>query len=117
VCCGFFQAEDGIRDFHVTGVQTCALPISSRRRGDNKPRSTYLLTGILYCGRCGKTMVGSTTQRISKGRKLKWSYYRCRTARNYGRIECSQPNLNRFKMDKIILEQVKQKVAKFGIQR
>src|SRR5690606_40680345 len=28
-CCGFFffQAEDGIRDFHVTGVQTCALPI------------------------------------------------------------------------------------------
>src|SRR5690606_39902273 len=23
----FFQAEDGIRDFHVTGVQSCALPI------------------------------------------------------------------------------------------
>src|SRR2546430_4709076 len=27
----FFQAEDGIRDLTVTGVQTCALPISSRR--------------------------------------------------------------------------------------
>src|SRR5205823_8596598 len=27
----FFQAEDGIRDKLVTGVQTCALPISSRR--------------------------------------------------------------------------------------
>src|SRR5690606_14040242 len=26
----FFQAEDGIRDFHVTGVQTCALPIFTR---------------------------------------------------------------------------------------
>src|SRR5437868_10371840 len=25
----FFQAEDGIRDRNVTGVQTCALPISS----------------------------------------------------------------------------------------
>src|SRR5690625_7759742 len=25
----FFQAEDGIRDGHVTGVQTCALPIST----------------------------------------------------------------------------------------
>src|SRR5690606_6512448 len=25
-----FQAEDGIRDFHVTGVQTCALPISGK---------------------------------------------------------------------------------------
>src|SRR2546429_6808317 len=29
VCCVlFFQAEDGIRDVAVTGVQTCALPIS-----------------------------------------------------------------------------------------
>src|SRR6266496_5182515 len=28
ICCFFFQAEDGIRDLYVTGVQTCALPIS-----------------------------------------------------------------------------------------
>src|SRR6266496_4978112 len=28
----FFQAEDGIRDLYVTGVQTCALPISWARR-------------------------------------------------------------------------------------
>src|SRR2546430_12984706 len=27
----FFQAEDGIRDLTVTGVQTCALPISPAR--------------------------------------------------------------------------------------
>src|SRR5690606_40989643 len=26
----FLRAEDGIRDFHVTGVQTCALPIWAR---------------------------------------------------------------------------------------
>src|SRR5256885_2865086 len=29
-CFFFFQAEDGIRDYKVTGVQTCALPISIR---------------------------------------------------------------------------------------
>src|SRR5690349_24700144 len=29
----FFQAEDGIRDLYVTGVQTCALPIYRRARG------------------------------------------------------------------------------------
>src|SRR5690349_21935735 len=29
----FFQAEDGIRDLYVTGVQTCALPISSEALG------------------------------------------------------------------------------------
>src|SRR5437762_12682267 len=31
----FFQAEDGIRDTSVTGVQTCALPISERAVGGN----------------------------------------------------------------------------------
>src|SRR5207302_5259255 len=33
----FFQAEDGIRDFHVTGVQTCALPISELCRRFGRP--------------------------------------------------------------------------------
>src|SRR5690606_40734279 len=35
----FFQAEDGIRDFHVTGVQTCALPILV-------PRGTSRMTSL-----------------------------------------------------------------------
>src|SRR5699024_11464261 len=30
LCVVFFQAEDGIRDRNVTGVQTCALPIYAR---------------------------------------------------------------------------------------
>src|SRR5260370_206340 len=33
ICFFFFQAEDGIRDSSVTGVQTCALPILSNRQG------------------------------------------------------------------------------------
>src|SRR5256885_12606951 len=32
----FFQAEDGIRDYKVTGVQTCALPISSNMNGQSR---------------------------------------------------------------------------------
>src|SRR6266853_6786066 len=31
----FFQAEDGMRDLTVTGVQTCALPISADVRAEN----------------------------------------------------------------------------------
>src|SRR5690606_40024673 len=40
----FFQAEDGIRAFHVTGVQTCALPISAvgRRGGRRRGRDAHL---------------------------------------------------------------------------
>src|SRR6266496_5248851 len=33
----FFQAEDGIRDLYVTGVQTCALPISVVPSWDRAP--------------------------------------------------------------------------------
>src|SRR5258708_29531521 len=41
----FFQAEDGIRDDLVTGVQTCALPISMighvRAPGEDDPRARF----------------------------------------------------------------------------
>src|SRR5690606_33036821 len=38
-----FQAEDGIRDFHVTGVQTCALPILQAE----KARIPYANVGLI----------------------------------------------------------------------
>src|SRR2546428_8382441 len=37
----FFQAEDGIRDLIVTGVQTCALPIFGERIGVADGRPVY----------------------------------------------------------------------------
>src|SRR5690606_41043999 len=45
----FFQAEDGIRDFHVTGVQTCALPICILHQQNNmqKTLATLLFLFIL----------------------------------------------------------------------
>src|SRR5690606_40353399 len=50
------QAEDGIRDFHVTGVQTCALPICGSRvvRGPKREIISrcynHLLRGTLAVG-------------------------------------------------------------------
>src|SRR3712207_7611336 len=43
----FFQAEDGIRDIGVTGVQTCALPISSVRATSRAGRAP---DGYTVCG-------------------------------------------------------------------
>src|SRR5256885_3932964 len=37
----FFQAEDGIRDYKVTGVQTCALPICSRAAAQSSNRCSF----------------------------------------------------------------------------
>src|SRR5256885_1951216 len=44
----FFQAEDGIRDYKVTGVQTCALPISYKAIGHLLPDGYYEQGFALY---------------------------------------------------------------------
>src|SRR5690606_39332719 len=51
----FFQAEGGIRDFHVTGVQTCALPIS----GAGGQRRAVLMKRVVVTGMAGITSLGS----------------------------------------------------------
>src|SRR3989454_4298524 len=47
----FFQAEDGIRDYKVTGVQTCALPIcvagTSRRQNVLELGANEIVPGVL----------------------------------------------------------------------
>src|ERR1022692_1352226 len=42
----FFQAEDGIRDYKVTGVQTCALPICCACCRSANPRACYKPPGF-----------------------------------------------------------------------
>src|SRR2546426_9956903 len=53
----FFQAEDGIRDYKVTGVQTCALPIcaqTKRRRGKSLG-SFHVVVSSEHDGEGGET--------------------------------------------------------------
>src|SRR3712207_7674436 len=49
----FFQAEDGIRDIGVTGVQTCALPISVPSAGG------WSVIGSAYASACPRTAAAS----------------------------------------------------------
>src|SRR3712207_9573186 len=49
----FFQAEDGIRDIGVTGVQTCALPISGRVGGHGLDPSPSAAGGSLSSSASG----------------------------------------------------------------
>src|SRR5256885_11482370 len=51
----FFQAEDGIRDYKVTGVQTCALPICDNAGGDH-----LLGTNVPGIFAAGDVRAGST---------------------------------------------------------
>src|SRR5690606_39821912 len=51
-----FQAEDGIRDFHVTGVQTCALPILGIRNFKNQNSfSQFIFSKEMMAANCPYT--------------------------------------------------------------
>src|SRR2546422_3057585 len=52
----FFQAEDGIRDVAVTGVQTCALPISPR--SGNRDRRLFQQRLVLRRGHVRRSLHG-----------------------------------------------------------
>src|SRR5688500_20213803 len=96
----FFQAEDGIRDYKVTGVQTCALPISARRRTPSRPPSrcsSSIWTGpggswsavwpqerVVRCTSSGR----SEERRVGKEGRSRWARYECREKRRgHGRNE------------------------------
>src|SRR5215510_15978688 len=66
----FFQAEDGIRDGHVTGVQTCALPIFGPN-GAGKTSLFNVLTGLVRPTRGRR----SEERRVGKECRSRWSPY------------------------------------------
>src|SRR5207249_6443604 len=67
----FFQAEDGIRDRNVTGVQTCALPISSAR----SPASCCVRSGPTSRATSPRSD-RSEERRVGKECRSRWATYR-----------------------------------------
>src|SRR5262249_59785063 len=71
----FFQAEDGIRDWSVTGVQTCALPIwTSACQGLGKlrldrRRKSAAATDRRRCGATWQSRRGRARDRAQAGRR------------------------------------------------
>src|SRR5256885_4036278 len=59
----FFQAEDGIRDYKVTGVQTCALPISHAGRASARLRAPVAATHSALARRKPLFLVGGGKNR------------------------------------------------------
>src|SRR5256885_11374021 len=81
-CVFFFQAEDGIRDYKVTGVQTCALPILSRVSGVSGKAQTRMSLVDSSCFRpsaplcvARPAMLRSEERRVGKECRSRWSPY------------------------------------------
>src|SRR5215471_18414508 len=70
----FFQAEHGIRALYVTGVQTCALPISAACVGGSTDSSS---TAGLACANMGPSSTGTRSEerRVGKECRSRWSPY------------------------------------------
>src|SRR6266704_2891217 len=66
----FFQAEDGIRDRNVTGVQTCALPIYSPETHDNAALKVLVESGKLNEDSLGMILLRKTDWHDYEG--IKW---------------------------------------------
>src|SRR5687767_15437354 len=73
----FFQAEDGIRDKLVTGVQTCALPISFNCYLHNEHHSLRIPpTAVGGCVQLLPTQrTRSEERRVGKECRSRWSPY------------------------------------------
>src|SRR2546430_1802059 len=75
----FFQAEDGIRDLTVTGVQTCALPISALgcAEADRGPEldPDRLADGALPVRHIARQQRRSEERRVGKECRSRWSPY------------------------------------------
>src|SRR5258706_7321456 len=76
----FFQAEDGIRDWSVTGVQTCALPISRRRvsaRSTSVAASScrHSSSAADRNGAAAQALRRSEERRVGKECRSRWSPY------------------------------------------
>src|SRR6266581_3900782 len=69
----FFQAEDGIRDGRVTGVQTCALPISRAMSSGGGVAGAGALSSPAVIFRI--TSARSEERRVGKECRSRWSPY------------------------------------------
>ena len=81
--------------------------VGSRSPLQSKPRSLtsdYLLSGLIYCGKCGYSLQGMPAK---SGR---YHYYGCLNSIRKGKTECSACMINRDKIESLVIEQLKLRV-------
>src|SRR2546426_9008302 len=75
----FFQAEDGIRDYKVTGVQTCALPIylpdGTQAGVVDVPGHERFIRNMLAGAHGIDLVLRSEERRVGKECRSRWSPY------------------------------------------
>src|SRR5205807_4346124 len=88
----FFQAEDGIRDYKVTGVQTCALPIllETLDRVVNLEMVADVPLGSFLSGGVDSSAIVALMKRHSNGRPIETYTIGMEAEDQIGRASCRE---------------------------
>lgn len=89
-----------------TFKQAQKIRVSRRTREAGGPNARHPLSGILHCGKCGRTMFCQVRRKPNKV----YRYYICRTYHQYGRSYCDQKNTNADKLEEYIIERLKERM-------
>ena len=81
-----------------------------RRGGRASARHTYLLSGMVFCEKCGAAMSGCNV--TSRG--TEWRYYRCSTKSNHGEGKCPNKFIRGDKLENFILGRLEDTIMNIG---
>jgi site-specific DNA recombinase len=80
--------------------------LSQNQGKPTKSGRTYLLSGIIRCGLCGRAMTGHTF--INKGTQKEYSYYKCYSKLQKGEIACKGVSLPAVEIEDFIINKLKE---------
>lgn len=111
------------------GMKTYCQPIIDRGLFDSvqkklgmnikdNAKSTYIFTGLLYCGTCGRRLSGRTHRNDSKPNWNTWYYYRCPGVYQTWKEDCTnRRNYTESRIESFLLADIKPFVRKYKLQR
>ena len=81
--------------------------LKERRPTSSHPRtvsSQYLLSGVLYCGKCSSSMIGTWAK------SGKYFYYGCNTCHKKGKEVCDLPMINKGKLERFVVDRIRENI-------
>ncbi|MBO8170115.1 MAG: recombinase family protein [Thermoanaerobacteraceae bacterium] len=91
--------------------------LANRRRKERKElggrsqNTTYLLSGLLRCGKCGSSLVGVSRKQKYKTKVYRYYYYRCNTLGSAGKNSCDSREYRARKIEEAVLRDLSQLLA------
>lgn len=111
----------GMKTYCQPIIDRCLFDSVQKKLGMNikdNAKSTYIFTGLLYCGTCGRRLSGRTHRNDSKPNWNTWYYYRCPGVYQTWKEDCTnRRNYTESRIESFLLADIKPFVRKYKLQR